>query len=92
MADVWTDPDYIVAESKPEVLLLAALDYCTERMVVYVAARPPRSVLMQLAARLNLKILYLPLGSISPTTRRKIRVLHILHGHDKREIADEFIW
>ena len=92
MADVWTDPDYRVAECKSEILLLAALDYCTERMVVYVAAKPPRSILNQLAARLNLKILYLPLGSISPTTRRKTRVMHILHGHDKREIAEQFIW
>ncbi len=63
-----------------------------DRVVVYVAAKPPRSILSQLAARLNLTILYLPLGSISPTTRRKTRVMHILHGHDKREIAGEFIW
>jgi len=92
MADVWTDPDYRLAECKSEVLLLSALDYCAEQMVVYVAAKPPRSILSQLAARLNLKILYLPLGSISPTTRKKIRVMHILHGHDKRENAGEFIW
>jgi hypothetical protein len=92
MAEVWTDPDYRWAERKSEVLLLAALDYCTERMVVYVAAKPPRSIFQRLAARLDLKILYLPLGSISPTTRRKIRVMHILHGHDKREIAGDYIW
>jgi hypothetical protein len=92
MADVWTDPDYRAAESKSEVLLLAALDYCTERMVAYVAAKPPRSILQQLAARMNLKILYLPLGSISPSTLKRVRVMHVLSGHDKRTIAKDYIW
>jgi hypothetical protein len=92
MMDVWTDPDYQLAESKSEVLLLAALDYCAERIVVFVGARPPRSILFQLAARMGLKILYLPLGSVAPTTLRRIRVMHILHGHDKREIARDYVW
>jgi hypothetical protein len=92
MADVWTDPDYRMAESKAEVLLLAALDYTTERMVVYVGARPPRSILFQLAGRMNLKIVYLPLGSLSPATLRRIRVMHILGGRDKREIAKDYVW
>ena len=92
MADAWTDPDYRMAESKSEVLLLAALDYCTERMVAYVGAKPPRPVLFQLAARMNLKILYLPLGTLSPSTLKRIRVMHILSGRDKRLMAKEFIW
>jgi len=92
MADVWTDPDYRLAESKAEVLLLAALDYTTERMVVYVGARAPRPILFQLAARMNLKIVYLPLGSLSPPTLKRIRVMHILSGHNKREIAADYIW
>jgi hypothetical protein len=92
MADVWSDPDYRMAESKSEVLLLAALDYCAERIVVHVAARPPRSVLQQLAGRLGLKILHLPIGTLSPSTLKRIRVMHILSGHDKRRIAKHFIW
>jgi hypothetical protein len=73
------------------VLLLAALDYCTERVVAYVAAKPPRTILQQLAARVGLKLLYLPLGTIAPATRRRIRVMHILHGHDKRAIAKDYV-
>jgi hypothetical protein len=92
MANVWTDPDYRMAESKAEVLLLAGLDYTTERMVVYVAARPPRPILFQLAGRLNLKIVYLPLGSLSPATLKRIRVMHVLGGRDKRKIARDYIW
>lgn len=92
MADVWTDPDYAVAESKAEVLLLAALDYTTGPIVVHVAARPPRSLLRQSAARVGLKILHLPLGTLSPSTLKRIRVMHILNGHDKRKIAKDYIW
>jgi hypothetical protein len=92
LLDVWTDPDYRVAESKPEVLLLAALDYCRERVVVHVAPRPPRSIFYQLASRLARKILHIPIGTLSPSTVRKIRVMHVLSGHDRREIARDYIW
>jgi hypothetical protein len=92
MADVWTDVDYRLAETKAETLLLAALDYTVERIVVHVAARPPRGVLSQLAQRLGLQILHLPIGTVSPTTLKKIRVMHIISGHEKRKIAKDYIW
>lgn len=92
MADVWTDADYAMAETRAEVLLLAALDYCTEKIVVHLASRPPRAILQQLAGRLGLKILHIPLGTVSPSTVKRIRVMHILSGHDKRDIAKEYVW
>lgn len=92
MYDVWRDSDYSFARSKSEVLLLAALDYSPERHVVYAAARPPRSYFRQLAARLGKKIVYIPLGSLSPVRLKKLRVFHVLFGHDKREIAKDYIW
>jgi hypothetical protein len=92
MMDVWHDPDYRAAASKAEVLLMAALEYSPEKHVVYVAARPPRSIFKQMAARLDRKIVYIPLGSLSPHKLRQLRILHILSGKDKREIAKEYIW
>jgi hypothetical protein len=92
LLDVWRDPDYRVAERKSEVLLLAALDYAEERWVVHVAARPPRSMFQQLAARVDRRILFVPTGTLSPATLRRIRVMHILSGHDKRPIAKDYIW
>jgi hypothetical protein len=92
MADVWSDADYAMAESKAETLLLAALDYCTEKLIVHVAARPPRSIMYRLAERFGLKILHIPIGTLSPTTLKRIRVMHILSGHDKRRIARDYIW
>lgn len=92
MTDVWTDPDYDFAESKPERLLLAALDYSLEKNVVYVAARPPRSIFRTIAGRLGRKIIYIPLGQLSPLALKKIRVFHVLDGHDRRGTAKEYIW
>jgi hypothetical protein len=74
MYDVWADPDYDLADTKAEKLLMAGLDYSMERNVVYIAAKPPRSVFRQLAARVNRKIVYVPLGQLSPAKLKKIRV------------------
>lgn len=92
MFDVWQDPDYDFAESKSERLLLAGLDYSIERHVVYVAAKPPRSIFRSIAARLGRTIIYIPIGQLSPLALKKIRVVHVLDGYDKRSIAKEYIW
>jgi hypothetical protein len=92
LRDVWHDGDYAFARGKAEVLLLAALDYSREKHVVYAAARPPRSYFRQLAARLGKKIVYIPLGSLSPVTLKRLRVFHVLFGHDKRGIAKDYVW
>jgi len=92
LMEVWSDPDYRFADTRAEVLLLAALDYSTERNVVYVAAKPPRSIFKQHAARIGRTIVYIPLGSLSPVRLKQLRVLHVLAGHDKRAFAREYIW
>ena len=92
MYDVWQDPDYESAETKPERLLLAALDYSIHRFVVYVAARPPRSIFRTIAGRMGRTIIYIPLGQLSPVSLKRIRVVHVLDGYDKREIAKDYLW
>jgi hypothetical protein len=92
MVDVWQDPDYEFAESKSERLLLAALDYSIHRHVVYVAAKPPRSIFKTIASRAGRTIVYIPIGQLSPVSLKKIRVAHVLDGYDKREIAKEYLW
>ena len=32
------------------------------------------------------------LGSLSPVTLKKLRVVHLLAGQDKRRIASDYIW
>jgi len=92
MYDVWQDADYEFAESKSERLLLAALDYSLQRYVVYVAARPPRSIFRTVASRVGRTIIYIPIGQLSPVSLKKIRVVHVLDGYEKRESAKDYIW
>jgi hypothetical protein len=92
MYDVWQDADYEFAESKSERLLLAALDYSIHRHVVYVAAKPPRSIFKTIASRVGRTIIYIPIGQLSPVSLKKIRVVHVLDGYDKRENARDYLW
>jgi len=92
MYDVWQDPDYEFAETKSERLLMAALDYSIHRYVVYVAAQPPRSIFKSMASRVGRTIIYIPIGQLSPVSLKKIRVVHVLDGYDKREVAKEYLW
>ncbi len=92
MYDVWTDPDYQDCRTKAEVLLMAAIDYSVKPIVVYLASKPPRSQMKSFAKRFGKKIVYIPIGQLSPITLNKIRVFHVLDGYDKREIADEYIF
>ena len=92
MYDVWHDPDYDFAQNKPERLLLAALDYSLQRYVVYVAAKPPRSIFRSIAAHLNRHIVYIPIGALNPAKLKKIRVVHVLDSYERRAEAKEYIW
>ena len=89
--DIWQDPFFSVARNKPERLLMAALDYSLEKHVVYLAADPPSGWCHSMAARLGKKILYLPLGTFSPVTLKKIRQFHVLDGHGVRRYANLYL-
>jgi len=90
--DVWQDPDYRDARTKADVLVMAAVDYSREKLVVHVADHPPSERLKAFASRRAKRLVHLPLGSLSPVTLRRIRVVHILAGHATREIAKDYVW
>ena len=91
MFDVWGDPDYTDARTKSEVLLMAAIDYAIKPLITYVGARPPRSALKSYARRFGKKVVYIPIGQLSPITLNKLRLFHVLDGREKREIAGDYI-
>jgi hypothetical protein len=92
LTDVWSDPDYQDCRTKSEVLLMSAIDYSIVPVVVYVASKPPRAALKNFAQRFGKKVVYIPMGQLSPVTMNKIRVFHVLDGYDKRAVADEYIY
>lgn len=92
LENIWADPTYTQLRSKSEVLLMGALEYGLDRHVVYVSASPPRSQFRSTAARLGKRIVYMPIGSLSPQSIQKIRIFHVLSDHQKRKIAKDYIW
>jgi hypothetical protein len=38
------------------------------------------------------QILYVPLGQLSPTKLKKVRVVHVLDGYERRKEAKDYIW
>lgn len=90
--DIWSDPDYALCRNKAEVLLMAAIDYAVQPLIVYVAASPPRSFYKSYARRFGKKIVYYPIKLISPIMLGKIRYFHVLDSHGTREIADDYIF
>ena len=55
------------------------------------APQPPRSFVHSYAARRDRKVLYLPLGQLSPTTLSRLRVFHVLDGREVRAYARDYI-
>jgi hypothetical protein len=45
-----------------------------------------------IAAHVGRKILYVPLGQLSPTKLKKLRVVHVLDNYQRRQDAKEYIW
>lgn len=90
--EIWTDPFYLEAETKAELLLMAAIEYSLEKYVVYIAAKPPRSKWKSFAAKLGKALVYMPIGQFSPVVLKKLRVFHVLSGADKRDKAADYIW
>lgn len=90
--DVWSDIDYQECRTKAEVLLMAAIDYAVKPLITYVAAKPPRSALKSYARRFGKKVVYFPIGQLSPVTLNKLRAFHVLDSHDTRGIAGEYIF
>ncbi|MDY0003832.1 MAG: hypothetical protein RBU30_21220, partial [Polyangia bacterium] len=92
MFHVWEDPFFARSKNKPERLLLAAIDHCMEKYILYVAASPPRDFMKSVAARFGKKVIYLPIGQLSPVTLRKVKVFHVLEGYHVRGIAKDYIF
>src|SRR5262249_9447155 len=88
----WHDPAYKLPPRKTQQACVSALDYSIHRYVVYVAARPPRSIFKTIASRVGRTIIYIPIGQLSPVSLKKVRVVHVLDGYDKREIAKDYLW
>lgn len=92
VGDIWHDPAYDPwVRTRPERLLLAAIDYSPEPAVVYVARRAPGVRLLSLARRLGRRVIHVPPGVLSRDRLRKVRQFHVLTGPHLRPLAKELL-
>lgn len=91
LGDIWSDPAYAFCVGKYERLLVAALDYTEQPLVVYVAPRPPRTRLLALAGRLGKRVVHVPPGTLSRDVLRRVRTFHVLADKRLRPIAEALI-
>jgi len=71
---------------------MAGIDYSEEKVVVHMGPSAPAERLRRHAAAQGKRIVHVPLASLSPATRKRLRVVHLLAGRDKRSIAGRYIW
>jgi len=90
--DIWKDPFFDGTRTKAERLLLAGIDYSEEKLIAYIAERPPADRIKHLAHIYGKKVVYLPIGQFSPSTLKKLRVFHVLDGHHVRSWAGEYVY
>lgn len=91
LRDVWRDEDYSMCTLKAEVLLMSAVDYSLQPVIVYIAEKPPAARMKTFAARFGKKIFYIPISQFSPPVIQKMRVFHVLDGRNRRDIAGDYI-
>jgi hypothetical protein len=91
MFRIFEDPYFEDAETKAERLLLAGIDYSSERWIVYIAKKAPRARWVRRAKRMGKQVMYLPIGQLSPVTLRELRIFHVLDGKEVRGWAKEYI-
>jgi hypothetical protein len=48
--------------------------------------------LERIAAHVGRNIMYIPLGALSPTKLKRLRVVHVLDSYDRRRDAKDYIW
>ncbi len=91
MWPVWEDPHLRHFRRKSQILLAAGLQLTREPVVLYIAPRPPHPFLKRIALRMGLRVLHMPLGSLSPQRIARLRTFHILAHHQARSWAHRFI-
>ena len=92
--DIWNGKflkNYPLGKKKADRLLLAALLFAQKPFITYIAKNKPASIFYSMAARLRIKIIYLPLDRFNPVSLRALRNLHVLAGKKIRSYAHKYI-
>ncbi|MFO8020545.1 MAG: hypothetical protein R6U96_18125 [Promethearchaeia archaeon] len=88
----YMDYQYEDCKNKAERLLKAAILNSKEKYIVYIAKSAPRKYFYSMAGVKHRKIVYVPLNNFNRDSLKTIKHIHLLAGHDKRDIAHKYIF
>ena len=91
MFDIWTDEEFDFVPTRHERLLVAGIVYSEKPGIVYVSKKPPLARWKKLAKSMGKKIVYIPLGSLSPLHLKRMRTFHMLQNKGVRNYASDFL-
>ena len=89
--DVWRDQRFDFTDTLEERLLVSACVHSRENHIAILSESPPGAGWRRLAKRFGKKLLHVPLAHFSQETIQKLRMFHVLNGHQIRSFAEHFI-
>jgi hypothetical protein len=91
MFDIWTEAEFDFVVTRHERLLVAGIVYSEKTGIVYVAKKPPAAKWKKFAKSMGKKIVYIPLGSLSPLHLKRMRTFHMLQNKGVRNYAPDYL-
>ncbi len=92
MYDVWQDPDYDEAREQTRAPAAGGAGLFLAEVCGVCGRQASAQCVPHDCRTIGRKIMYIPIGQLSPVTLKKIRVVHVLDGHEKRKTAKEYLW
>jgi hypothetical protein len=89
--DVWHDFRLDFTDTLEERLLAGACLHSQERHIAILSDLPPGAGWRRLAKRYGKKLVHVPLSRFSQETVQRLRMVHVLNGHEVRSFAAHFI-
>ena len=79
------------ADTLEERLLAGACLHAEEKHIAVLSDAAPGPAWRRLAKTYGKKLVHVPLGRFSQETVQRLRMVHVLNGHEVRSYAEHFI-
>jgi len=91
IVDIWHDPRLNFADTLEERLLAGACLHAGEKHIAVLSESAPGPGWRRLAKNYGRTLVHVPLGRFSQETVQRLRMVHVLNGHEVRSYAEHFI-
>ena len=89
--DIWTDRRLDFCDTLEERLVAGACMHAEHKHVAFLAPAPPGLGWRRIAKHYKKTLVHVPLGRFNAPLVERLRMFHVLNGHDVRSYAAQFI-